>query len=81
MDKSLINGVLFLDLKKAFVTVDHKILIAKLEVMAYKGTHYIGLHLMSHKESKFVKLTTKYQILPTSPAESRKDQILGHYSS
>ena len=30
-DKSLLNGVLFLDLKKVFYTIDHQILISKLK--------------------------------------------------
>ena len=40
VDSGLINGVLYLDLKKAFDTVDHEIFLKKIHLYGIKGTTY-----------------------------------------
>ena len=46
MDTGRINGVMFLDLKKAFDTVDHQIMIRKLYLHRVRDTALAGLFLV-----------------------------------
>ena len=42
IDDGLTNAILFIDLKKAFETIDHEILLSKLELYGFKGA---SLHI------------------------------------
>ena len=51
MDKSLFSRSVFIDLKKAFDTVDHKILLYKL--------HHYGSHVMNKCFSSYLQVRTQ----------------------
>ncbi len=62
MDKGLINGVLFLDFKKAFDTVDHCILLQKLEKYGIKGTaHKLIRSYLSNRKQVCILNNSKSQ--------------------
>ena len=56
MDKGLINGVVFLDLRKAFDTVDHNILLSKLERCAIRGTALQWFQSYLHERKQICRI-------------------------
>lgn len=56
IDKGSVNAVVFLDLKKAFDTVDHHILLSKLYEYGVRGTsyHWFRSYLDNRKQKCFV---------------------------
>ena len=52
MDHGLLSGAVFLDLHKAFYSVDHEILISKLELYGLKNIEleWFGNYLKDHKQ-------------------------------
>jgi hypothetical protein len=60
MDAGLINGVLFLDLCKAFDTVDHKILIKTLFIYGIRNKALLKSYLHNRKQFCVVNNATSY---------------------
>ena len=56
MDKGLINGVVFIDLKKAFDTVDHALLLAKLERCGVRETPLKWFKSYLHQRKQVCKI-------------------------
>ena len=56
MDKGLINGVVFIDFKKAFDTVDHTILLAKLERYGIRETPLKWFRSYLHQRKQVCKI-------------------------
>ena len=56
MDKGRINGVVFIDFKKAFDTVDHTILLAKLERCGIRETPLKWFRSYLHQRKKIWKI-------------------------
>ena len=56
MDKGLINGVVFIDFKKAFDTVDHTILLAKLERCGIRETPLKWFRSYLHQRKQVCKI-------------------------
>ena len=52
IDNGLINGVIFIDLKKAFDTIDHKILLKKLAIYGvdYRALKWFDSYLSDRRQ-------------------------------
>ena len=60
MDNGLINGIVFIDLKKAFDTVDHTIMLQKLRSLGIRSIHlaWFNSYLSSRTQSTVVGQTS-----------------------
>jgi hypothetical protein len=69
------TGAIFLDLKKAFDTVHHKVLLNKLHGIGCMAMNLTGLDLILMTVNKSLKLVTMFLVLHLSILEFHRDQF------
>ena len=77
MDAGLINGVLFLDLKKAFDMLDHRILIRKLELYGIKNSALAWFSSYLHGRTQVCRVHDTTSSLKHIPCGVPKGSNLG----
>ena len=77
MEEGLINGVVFLDLKKAFVTVDHGILLNKLYMYGVRGREHDWFRSYLTDRTQFCQVNSKLSGPRTLITGSPLGSILG----
>ena len=77
IDNGNVNAVMFLDLKKAFDTVDHEILLSKLNACGIKGiaSSWFRSYFNQHNYECFVKGKWQQKILLSHLKETLKQYI------
>ena len=77
IDEGLLNGVVFLDLKKAFDTVNHEILLSKLSLYGVKGTANAWFQSYLSKRTQVCQVNGNLSLLQNIITGIPQGSILG----
>jgi hypothetical protein len=77
MDEGLMNGAVFLDLKKAFDTVDHDILLSKLHLYGVKGKAHDWFKSYLFNRTQYYQVNSKLSGPRTTITGIPQGSILG----
>ena len=73
MDRGLLTGVVFIDLRKAFDTVDHVSPLLNFLIMVLKTRSFAGWRAICFIECKLYHMIEPCQKVKLFPVEYRKD--------